>query len=128
MSVHMKKRLTEESSKKIAFNYNDKTVMVPEKKAGFIIKELEKYMVDSPKKDSISSDDLFADIYKKYSKAGAILKGARLKENLTQAELAKKLEIEQPDLSKMESGKRPIGKKLAKRFSAVLNINYRAFL
>ncbi|MEK6580253.1 MAG: helix-turn-helix transcriptional regulator, partial [Bdellovibrionota bacterium] len=63
-----------------------------------------------------------------YSKAGATLQGARVKEGLSQVELAEKLKISQTNLSKMENGKRPIGKNMAKRLSKVLNINYRVFL
>ena len=47
---------------------------------------------------------------------------------MTQVELAKKLNITQGDLSKMEHGKRPIGKKMAKKLSVILNIGYRVFL
>jgi hypothetical protein len=42
--------------------------------------------------------------------------------------LADKLGISQTNLSKMEVGKRPIGKVMAKRIAAVLKINYRIFL
>jgi len=47
---------------------------------------------------------------------------------MSQGELAKKLGIPQGNLSKMENGKRPIGKAMAKRLSEILNIDYRVFL
>lgn len=61
-------------------------------------------------------------------RTASILRGARHKEGLTQIELAKKLKITQSDLSKMEHGKRPIGKKLAQRIAEILEIDYRIFL
>ena len=77
---------------------------------------------------SISSDDLFDDLFKKHSKAGSILKGARLKEALTQVELAKKLGIKPSDLSQMERGIKVIDKEMAKRLTRFLNVNHRIFL
>jgi ribosome-binding protein aMBF1 (putative translation factor) len=67
-------------------------------------------------------------IDKKYSRPGACLQGARLKEGLSQVALAKKLGVPQTNVSAMELGKRPIGKKMAKRIAKVLNIDYRTFL
>jgi DNA-binding XRE family transcriptional regulator len=58
----------------------------------------------------------------------SILRGARHKEEMTQMTLAKKLNITQSDLSKMENGKRSIGKKLAQRLGKILNVDYRIFL
>ena len=64
----------------------------------------------------------------KYSQAGACLQGARVKEGLSQVELAKTLGISQTNLSKMELGKRAIGKKMAQRIAKILNVDYRIFL
>jgi transcriptional regulator with XRE-family HTH domain len=47
---------------------------------------------------------------------------------LLQAEMAKKINVTQADLSKMESGKRPIGKVIAKRIAKIFGVNYRYFL
>lgn len=77
---------------------------------------------------NLSAKDLVAHLDKKYTKAGALLKGARYRENLTQAQLAKKINVAQADLSKMENGKRPIGKNIAKRIEKVCGVNYRYFL
>jgi hypothetical protein len=59
---------------------------------------------------------------------GTILKGARLREELTQKQLSEKTGIPQRHISEMETGKRAIGKKNAKLFSNALNIDYRIFL
>lgn len=64
----------------------------------------------------------------KYSEAGFTLSGARLKAGLTQQELAKQLGVAQYNISKMETGKRPIGKKMAQRLAQVLKTDYRVFL
>lgn len=64
----------------------------------------------------------------KYTRPGACLQGARIKEGLTQIDLAAKLEISQSNLSKMELGKRFIGKAMAKRIADILNVDYRIFL
>ena len=63
-----------------------------------------------------------------FTRAGACLQGARLKGGLSQVELAGKLRIPQTNVSAMELGKRPIGKKMAKRLAKVLNVDYRTFL
>ena len=59
---------------------------------------------------------------------GVALRAARLRSEMTQADLAAKIGCEQGDISKMESGRFPIGKGRAKKFGAVLSINYRVFL
>lgn len=56
------------------------------------------------------------------------LRGLRHRECLTQIELGKKLGIEQTNISKMEHGKRPIGKILAKRIAKLFHTDYRIFL
>ena len=67
------------------------------------------------------------DVFPKFN-ATVALRGARKKEGLTQEELANLLEISQTNISQMEHGKRPIGKKMAHRLAKVLNVDYRAFL
>ncbi|MFZ3044401.1 MAG: helix-turn-helix transcriptional regulator [Desulfatirhabdiaceae bacterium] len=59
---------------------------------------------------------------------GAVLRGARGKEGITQKQLSNKTGIPQRHISEMENGKRPIGKKNAKLFAIALNIDYRVFL
>ena len=49
------------------------------------------------------------------------LRGARLREDLTQVELARKTGIPQRHISEMENGKRTIGTKNAQIFADVLN-------
>ena len=59
---------------------------------------------------------------------GDALKGARLMERLTQAQLAGKIDIKPHHVSEMENAKRPIGKEMAKRLAKALNTGYKVFL
>lgn len=59
---------------------------------------------------------------------GALIKGARYKEDMTQAQLAKASGIARRHISEMENNRRPIGKERAKRLAEVLKVDYRVFL
>lgn len=56
------------------------------------------------------------------------LKGLRCREGLTQDALGKLLGIAQTNISKMECGKRHIGKNIAKRLAQLFKTDYRLFL
>ena len=129
MSAPMKKPPINNRVELIIRGDKDFVFQVPPAEAQGIFLIVEKYRVTEDEGDEwVSADAAFKDIYSKYTKKGAALRGARLKEEMTQTELAKKLGITQGDLSKMEYGKRPIGKKMAKRLAKILNIDYRVFL
>jgi len=72
--------------------------------------------------------EAFSDLFKKYTEAGATLKGFRLREGWTQVDLADMLGIDQANLSNMERGKRPIGKEMAKRLAKIFDTDYRLFI
>jgi DNA-binding transcriptional regulator YiaG len=60
---------------------------------------------------------------------GAILKAARLREELTQKQLSEKTGIPQRHISEMETGKRHLGRKRAEILAQALNVSdYRIFL
>ncbi len=63
-----------------------------------------------------------------YQTPGYYLHLYRQRKGLTQAVLAKKIDIRQHHLSEMEHNKRTIGKMLAKRLAAILEIDYRKLL
>ena len=84
--------------------------------------------LNTESKKTINTADVFSDLNQKYSKSGAILKGARLKEDLSQKKLGQKLNLPQNLISNMERGKKPIDKKMAQRLSKILKIPYKAFL
>ena len=119
MSVAMRKHHIETKRAHIILRFivNDEIYNIPKEIA-------EQYKEDS----TISTDKVFAEVDKKYTKAGVLLKGLRHREELSQIEFAKKINVTQADLSKMEHGKRPIGKKIAKRIEAVFGVNYKSFL
>ncbi len=60
---------------------------------------------------------------------GTILKGARLREELTQKQLSEKTGIPQRHISEMETGKRQAGRKRAEILAEALNMaDYRLLL
>lgn len=126
MSVPMKKHLIKKINI-IVHGPEEKEFNIPVEKARALFLLLNEFEV---KKDEqkIPADTVFKELDKKYSRPGTALQGARLKAKMSQVELAEKLGIDQSDLSKMEHGKRSIGKKMAKRLAAILNVDYRIFL
>ena len=74
-----------------------------------------------------TADEVFERIDKQYSKSGALLKGIRVRENLTQVQMAALLEVSQSAISQMENGKRAIGHKVAKRIEKQFDVDYRSF-
>lgn len=118
MSAHMKKRHTKQDNDILRIRYEGRVYQFPKKVA-------EKYRVS---KHSVSSDEIFFAVNKKYTKPGALLKGIRLRDNLTQVEMAKMIKVTQSDISQMENGTRSIGRKIAQRIEKLFDIDYRSFL
>ena len=90
-----------------------------------------RYQIDlqeTPDTKTYGIDEVFSELEAESSRAGVLLKGLRLREGLTQKDMADKLGVQQSNLSKMESGKRSIGKALAKRIANAFNVNFRYFL
>ncbi len=58
----------------------------------------------------------------------AILRGSRVKEELTQVQLSEMTGIPRRHISEMEHGKRPIGKETARKLAKALECDYRVFL
>ena len=61
------------------------------------------------------------------NRVGNLLAGARLKARLTQAQLAKKLGIQQNMVSDYERGRRQVSPSMVKRFGAVLHVKEEHF-
>jgi len=120
MSAPMNKPHIEEKETKIILRFivNDAIYDIPKEVA-------EHYKQDI---DKASADKIFNKIDKKYTKAGALLKGLRYREGLSQVEFAQKINVTQADLSKMENGHRPIGKIVAKRIEKIFGTDYKYFL
>jgi DNA-binding XRE family transcriptional regulator len=73
--------------------------------------------------ETLPLEEVFPDLHQ-----GSAIRGLRLREGLTQEQLAGLLGVKRTNLSEMENGKRPIGKKMAKRLAQVLKTNYKVFL
>jgi len=93
-----------------------------------LLDEFDFRKVAKEKHESVAWEELAKRQIEKYTRPGLALRGARLKEGLTQAKLAKKLRVPQYNISKMENGTRPIGKKMAMRLGKALKVDYRIFL
>lgn len=59
---------------------------------------------------------------------GKIVRGLRVREDITQEELAKRLGITQTRVSEIESGKRAISQNMAKRLAETFNTLPKMFL
>lgn len=90
--------------------------------------------LDISKDEIVSWDEatpwevLAKDRIEKYKKTGLVLRGARHRKNMSQIELAKKSDVHQNEISKIENGKRTVGKKVAKRLARALNFDYRLLI
>ena len=62
------------------------------------------------------------------NEGGTVLRVTRQRKGITQTELSQVTGIPQPNISLMERGQRPIGKKVAHQLAKALDVDYRAFL
>lgn len=79
--------------------------------------------VNAEGEELVSADEVFPD-----GSPAMALRGLRGKEDLTQAELAERLGISQNMVSDMESGKRNISPKMAKRIGEEFKVPYKIFV
>jgi len=79
--------------------------------------------VNEEGEELFTSEEVFPD-----GSPAMALRGLRGKEDITQAELAARLGISQNMVSDMESGKRNISVKMAKRIGEEFKISYKCFL
>lgn len=59
---------------------------------------------------------------------GVVLRGLRLRDSLTQGELARRAGFKQHHVSEMESGKRPITPESARKYAEVFQVPYQMLL
>lgn len=119
MSAHMKKLHTKQHNNIICIHHAGDVYQFPKEIA-------EKYRV--PTNHSVSADKVFSALNKEYTKPGALLRGIRVRENLTQIEMAQKLNVTQSDISQMERGIRNIGRVIAQRIEKIFDVDYQSFL
>jgi len=88
----------------------------------WIKKKFEVSVLASDKSDSLPVEE--TDFWKEMqsNRVGNLLAAARLKAGLTQAQLAKKLDIRQNMISDYERGKRRLSPSMAKRLAKTLHI------
>lgn len=93
-----------------------------------VAKELQAYIEARVDGKSIPAEQVLPEAFDPVQGPAVALRGARYRAQLTQKQLAEKLGVRQHHLSEMENAKRPIGKEMAKKLAAVLNVDYRVFL
>lgn len=118
MLEHTKKPHTEHKNATIDLYHGSTVYQIPEKIA-------EKYRISER---TVSADTVFAALDNKYSKPGALLQGIRIRESLTQVQMASILNVTQSDISQMENGVRKIGRTIAKRIEKEFDVDYKSFL
>ena len=72
--------------------------------------------------------EVFSELKDPNKRIRITFRAIRTKNRLTQIQLAQKLGIDQSDVSKIENGKRAIGKALAMKIEKIFGIEYRRFL
>ena len=139
MSEHTKRHHTNHDEKKPGFTVmvseDGHVFSVPEKVFNSYIEKFEikdKTAAEKTKAQvrwgsGINPGEAFAELNEKYSKLGALVKGVRHREGLSQNEFSKRLGISQSDLSKIECGKRAIGKNIANRIIKEFNLRAGVF-
>jgi len=103
---------------------NRSLFLVPVAKAESVELLLEEYRLDN----FIASDTVLRDVHVEYGKSGSVLRGFRIRDGLSQIELADKLGCPQSWVSAWEHGKRSLGKRLAQKLAKIFKTDYRVFL
>lgn len=100
----------------------------------FLVAILENISEESKESDRVLwRDELNKDLKKMpgdpaYKESAFMVRAARRGNDMTQKELAKKLDIDPKNLSHIERARRPVGKKLAHKLGKVFNVGYKVFL
>lgn len=125
MSAHMRAHHTTDSYVKVVVvtTNSQKVSYINVENIGKLEAFLEKYSEEDDR--PVAWEVLAKDRIEKYKKSGLVLRGARYRESLSQKELAKRSGVSQNEISKIENGKRMVGKKVAERLARELNIDYR---
>lgn len=77
---------------------------------------------------TISVADYYKQSYGDFPRWAVLLSGLRNREGLTQSQLGEMIGVAQYHISRMERGRRAIGKALAKKLAALFKTDYRIFL
>lgn len=128
MSASMKKPHTDNHVEITIHGTPKKKFIISRKDTKELISFLSSRQISEDDNELVPADEVFKDLHAKYGKIGSVLRGYRFRDNITQAELAKKLDILQSHVSQMEHSKRPIGKKMAQKLAKIFRTDYRLFL
>ena len=124
MSVAVKTHLT-----KITIgDKSPKKFSVPANKVKGLLLLLDDYRIYEDDEESVSVEEAFGELYKNTGKPAMMLRGFRKRDELTQAELAKKIGTTQSAIAEMETGQRKIGLKMAKKIADFFDGDYKDFL
>ena len=117
MRAHTRKRHIESSDMVRFIGPSDKIKEVRKFAASLGLADIE---------DTVDYRDAFPELAGKEQEVA--LRAYRVREGLTQDQLAKLTGIPRRHISDMENGRRPIGKENAKKLAQTLNADYRMFL
>ena len=124
--------MLELTKKQTTGKYAEICIRVPVKQVGKIAEATKSFLrlaghevreINDEGEELFSVEEVFPDRH-----PGKLLRGARVREDLTQAQLAEKAGLKPHHISEMENRKRPIGKDVAKRLAEALNMDYRILL
>lgn len=101
--------------------------IVPKPHAQGVAQLLREYEVPSSN-EFLPAEAVFPELGDARKRPGAVLRGFRLRDLMTQVALARRLACPQPWISQMEGGTRPIGKTMAERLARVFKVDRRLFL
>ncbi len=88
----------------------------------WIRKKFEVSILTTEKEDSIAIEETNFWLEMQSNRIGNLLAGARLKAELTQAQLAQKLDVRQNMISDYERGKRRLSPAMGEKIAKILNI------
>ena len=98
--------------------------LVPKAQADGLKKVLTDYRIEDR---SVPADEVFASLDQKFSKTGNIVAGLRLRDELTQVQLARKIGTSQSAIAAIENGNRKVGKAMAMKLAQVFKTNAKIF-
>lgn len=123
-----KKRPTEAVKVTVGSGRSARSFAIPASQKREVVKFITSCIKQAALEKSVPAEKILPELADDSLRPAAMLRGARYKAQLTQAELAAKLAIRQHHLSEMENAKRPIGRDMARRLAVVLKCDYRLFL
>jgi hypothetical protein len=101
--------------------------IVPKPHAQGVAQLLREYEVPTDA-EFLPAEAVFPELGDARKRPGVVLRGLRLRDQMTQVALARRLGCPQPWISQMEGGTRPIGKTMAERLGRVFKVDRRLFL